>query len=64
MQITFDADKSQLQQLQSLQVNDLLMIKSTVVSHAPKYAYAIVRGDYVERDHSIIFKRMPPKAGC
>jgi hypothetical protein len=62
--VTFDADKSQLEQLHSLKVNDKLILRSRNVSHAPKYAYPIVSGDYVERDGKIMYKRIPRKDGC
>jgi len=56
--------KSEFEQLRSLQVNDKIIIRSRNVSHAPKYAYPIVGGDYVERDSKIIYKRIPRKDGC
>lgn len=62
--VKFDAEKSQLEQLHSLKVNDKIIIRSRNVSHAPKYVYPIVSGDYVERDSKIIFKRVPRKGGC
>lgn len=62
--VKFDAEKSQLEQLHSLNVNDKLILRSRNVSHAPKYAYAIISGDYVERDGKVIFKRVPRKGGC
>ncbi len=62
--VKFDAEKSQLEQLQSLKVDDKIIIRSRNVSHAPKYAYPIVSGDYVERDSKVIFKRAPRKGGC
>jgi len=62
--LNFDPEKSQLEQLQSLKVNDKIIIKSKSVSHAPKYSYPIVRGDYVERDGKIIYKRTPRIGGC
>jgi hypothetical protein len=55
---------NEMQQLNSLKVNDQLLIKSHFVSYAPKYAYAIVAGDYIERNKKILFKRIPPKNGC
>lgn len=55
---------TELQQLHNLKVNDKIMIRSHNVSHAPKYAYPIISGDYVERDGKIIYKRTPPKDGC
>jgi hypothetical protein len=62
--LSFAPEKSQLEQLQSLKVNDKIIIRSHSVSHAPKYAYPIVSGDYVERDGKIIYKRAPRKGGC
>jgi hypothetical protein len=62
--LNFAPEKSQLEQLQSLKVNDKIIIRSHSVSHAPKYAYPIVSGDYVERDRKIIYKRTPRKGGC
>lgn len=56
--------QSELKQLQSLKVNDKIMIRSRFVSYAPKYTYAIVTGDYVERNNKIIYKRVPRKGGC
>lgn len=62
--LIFNPEKSQLEQLHSLKVNDKIIIRSRTVSHAPKYAYPIVWGDYVERDGKVIFKRIPRKGGC
>ena len=62
--LNFQPEKSQLEQLHSLKVNDKIIIRSHNVSHAPKYSYPIVSGDYVERDSKVIFKRVPRKGGC
>ncbi len=62
--VKFEPEKSQLEQLHSLKVDDKIIIRSHSVSHAPKYAYPIVSGDYVERDGKVIFKRVPRKHGC
>jgi hypothetical protein len=62
--VTFEPEKSQLEQLHSLKVNDKIIIRSRNVSHAPKYAYPIVSGEYVERDSKIIYKHAPRKGGC
>ena len=62
--VNFEADKSQLEQLRSLEVNDKIIIRSHNVSFAPKYSYPIISGDYVERDRKVIFKRIPRKDGC
>jgi hypothetical protein len=59
--LRFDDDP---QQLHSLKVNDKIIIKSHVVSYAPKYAYPIVSGEYAERDGKIIYKHAPRKGGC
>ena len=53
-----------LQPLRQLKVNDRIRIKSHFVSYAPKYAYPIITGDYVERNNTIIYKRAPRKNGC
>lgn len=62
--VRFDPEKSQLEQLQSLKVNDKIILRSHNVSYAPKYSYPIVSGEYVERDSKVIFKRAPRKGGC
>ena len=54
---------NEYQQLRSLRVNDKIIIRSRSVSHAPRYAYPILSGDYVERDGKIIYIRIP-KGGC
>lgn len=56
--------KSEFEHLRSLKVNDKIIIKSHNLSKAPKYAYPIVSGDYVERGGKIIYKRTPRKGGC
>ena len=62
--VKFEPEKSQLEQLHSLKVDDKIILRSRSVSHAPKYAYPIVSGEYVERDSKVIFKRVPRKGGC
>jgi hypothetical protein len=62
--VKFEPEKSQLEPLQSLKVNDKIIIKSHTVSHAPKYSYPIVSCEYAERDGKVIFKRAPRKGGC
>lgn len=57
------ADKEFLQ-LHSLKVNDRIVIKSHNVSHAPKYSYPIVSGDYIERDGKVVYKLAPRIGGC
>ncbi|MFP3592645.1 hypothetical protein [Chryseobacterium sp. SIMBA_038] len=60
----FQPEKSQLEQLHSLKVNDKIIIKSHSLMHAPKYAYPIIPVGYVERDSKVIFQRSPRKDGC
>jgi hypothetical protein len=62
--VNFAPEKSQLEQLHSLKVNDKIMIRSRSVSYAPKYSYPIISAGYVERDNKIIYKRAPRKGGC
>ena len=62
--VNFAPEKSQLELLHTLKVDDKIIIRSRTVSHAPKYTYPIVSGDYVERDGKVIFKRVPRKGGC
>lgn len=57
-------NKDEFKQLKSLKVGDKIMIKSHSVSHAPKYEYPIIAGDYVEQDSKKIYKRAPRKGGC
>ena len=56
--------KNEFEQLHQLKVNDKIMIKSRGVSHAPKYAYPIIGGDYIEKNGKLSFKRTPAKGGC
>jgi hypothetical protein len=55
--------KAELAQLKSLKVNDKIVIRSRFVSKAPKYAYPIVNGDYLEKDSKVVYKRVA-KEGC
>ena len=55
---------NEFQPLHSLNVNDKLIIRSHSVSHAPKYLYPIISGDYIERDSKLIYKRAPRQGGC
>lgn len=56
--------KREFDLLRTLKVNDKISIISKNVSHAPKYAYPIVSGNYIEREGEIIYKRTPRKGGC
>lgn len=50
--------------LRHLKVNDKIIIKSRGVSHAPKYAYPIIAGDYIEHKGKLLYKRFQRKGGC
>ena len=63
--LSFGSEESnEFEPLRSLKVNDKIIIRSQFISKAPKYAYAIVAGNYVERDSKVIYKRGPRKDGC
>lgn len=67
--LTFNTENNgenanEIEQLKKLKVNDKLIIRSHNVSHAPKYAFPIVSGDYIEKDGKMIFERKPNKGGC
>ncbi|MFN3489335.1 MAG: hypothetical protein ACK4YV_09385 [Emticicia sp.] len=57
-------NNNEFEQLHDLKINDKIIIRSHSISHAPKYLYPIVAGDYVERDSKIIYNRPPRKGGC
>lgn len=56
--------KKEFDLLRTLKVNDKISLTSKNVSHAPKYAYPIIAGDYVEREGKLIYKRTARKGGC
>lgn len=63
--LSFGPEKStEFQQVRNLKIDDKIMIRSHFISYAPKYSYPIVSGDYVERDHKMIYKRAPRQGGC
>lgn len=55
---------AEFQSLRGLKVNDNIRIRSHGVSYAPKYSYPIVAGNYVERNHKILYKSPPRQGGC
>lgn len=55
---------NKFEQLHKLKVGDKIKIKSHHISKAPKYAYPIVSGDYVERNGKVIYQRILQKGGC
>ncbi|MCP9766061.1 hypothetical protein [Lacihabitans soyangensis] len=63
--LSFGPEKSsEFEQLHKLKVKDKIIIKSRFVSFAPKYAYPIIAGEYIERNNEIIYKRPPNKGSC
>ena len=60
----FLSTTTDFQELNSLKVNDRIVIRSHSTSYAPKYPYLIISGDYVERDNKIVFKRPVRTDGC
>ncbi len=52
------------EQLRSLKVNDKIIIRSRSLTKAPKYAYPIVTGHYIERDGNVLYKFIPHNGGC
>ena len=45
------------QQLNSLKVNDKIIVRSHSAGYSPNHPYLIVSGDYIERNSKILFKR-------
>jgi hypothetical protein len=54
----------EFEQLQTLKVNDKIIIRSHYVSMAPKYSYPIIAGNFVQRDGKIIYYHAARKGGC
>jgi hypothetical protein len=53
-----------LRQLNSLKVNDKIVIRSRSAGYLGKGHNVVLAGDYIERDNKVIFKREPRKGGC
>jgi len=45
------------QQLNSLKVNDKIIVRSHSAGYSPKHPYLIVSGDYIEQNSKVLFKR-------
>jgi len=45
------------QQLNSLKVNDKIIVRSRSAGYSPNHPYLIISGDYIEQDGKILFKR-------
>lgn len=47
----------EFQQLNSLKVNDKIIIRSRSAGYSPNHPYLIISGDYIERNNKVLFKR-------
>ncbi len=45
------------QQLNSLKVNDKIIVRSHSAGYSPNHPYLIISGDYIERNSKVLFKR-------
>ena len=54
----------EFQQLNSLKVNDKIIVRSHSAGYLGKGHNVVLAGDYIERDNKVIFKREPRKGGC
>lgn len=53
------------QQLNSLKVNDKIIVRSRSAGYSPNHPYLILSGDYIERNNKILFKRdFSKNKGC
>lgn len=57
-------EDNEFQQLRGLKVGDKIIVRSRNVSHAPKYAYPILRGDYIEQNGEEVYQRVFRRGGC
>ena len=49
--------RKDFQQLNSLKVNDKIIVRSRSAGLSPNHPYLIISGDYIARDNKILFKR-------
>jgi len=47
----------EFQQLNSLKVNDKIIVRSHSAGYSPNHPYLIVSGDYIEQNNKVLFKR-------
>ncbi|SHM29907.1 hypothetical protein [Flavobacterium xinjiangense] len=49
--------RKDFQQLNSLKVNDKIIVRSRSAGYSPNHPYLIISGDYIARNNKILFKR-------
>lgn len=49
--------RKDFQQLNSLKVNDKIIVRSRSAGYSPNHPYLIISGDYIARNNKIFFKR-------
>ncbi|MHA4846447.1 hypothetical protein ACX0G7_19875 [Flavitalea antarctica] len=55
----------EFQQLNSLKVNDEIILRSRSAGYSPNHPYLIISGDYIERNGEVLFKRdFSKNQGC
>jgi hypothetical protein len=54
----------EFQQLNTLKVNDKIILRSRSAGYSPNHPYLIISGDYIEHNKKILFKRDFSKGRC
>jgi hypothetical protein len=52
------------EQLNSLKVNDKIIVRSRSAGYSPNHPYLIISGDYIEQNNKVLFKRDFSKDRC
>ena len=55
--VKFEPEKSQLEQLLSLKVNDKIIIKSRSAGFSNNHPYLILSSNYIEHNNKVLFER-------